>query len=137
MGNFEISNNDTGKARIFDPIFQEKDAELTFAGAGTVAEGTVLGIVTVSQTFFPFKSDAADGSQIPKAVLTYEQSADGAGDVIIRPMIGGEVDYNYLVFEKVGDDLDTVISGETVREHLRKYGIIARESVRLDESDNQ
>ena len=43
MANPEITNNDYSQVEVFSPIYQETGALLTFAGAGTVADGTVLG----------------------------------------------------------------------------------------------
>lgn len=95
--------------------------------------------VTGGEKFKPFESDNVDGSQIPNAILTYPVTATGAGDVIIRPLIAGEVLDNVLVYTKTGDDIDTVPDGQlkTVRELMRDAGIIIREGRAVDELDNQ
>lgn len=103
-----------------------------------VGDKFALAVASVNE-FVPFKSDNVDGSEIPKAILNYEKIATGAGSLDIRPCIAGEVLNSQLVFEKTGDDMDTVPAGqtETVRELLRKHGIILRVGQTLDELDNQ
>lgn len=104
-----------------------------------VGDDFALGVTENANKFVPFQSDAVDGSQIPKAILTYDRTATGAGDLRIRPLIGGEVLESVFVFEKVGDTIDTVPVGqtETVQELLRDVGITVREGRAVDELDNQ
>ncbi|MCK5612878.1 hypothetical protein KAR91_63985 [Candidatus Pacearchaeota archaeon] len=95
--------------------------------------------VTGGEKFKPFQSDNVDGSQIPNAIITYAVTTTGSGDVIVRPLIEGEVLDNVLVYTKSGDDIDTVPDGQlkTVRELMRDAGIIIREGTVIDELDNQ
>ena len=75
-----ITNNDLGSVILKDAQF--RDGLITFAGAATLLEGTILAVDSVSLKFVPFvKGGATNENGIPKAILTYELTAAGAGEV--------------------------------------------------------
>ena len=81
MTNLTITNVDLGNVILKDGEF--RDDLLTFAGAGTVVEGTILARDSVSLKLVPFvKGGVTNENGIPKAVLTYDVTAAGAGDEV-------------------------------------------------------
>lgn len=129
MQNIEITNNDPLGIVIWDPVFE--DATLTFAGAETWPAGAVLGKVTATGKYVRFDAAAVDGSEVPKAVLSQEVTAAGAGDVAGRPLISGRVRAGDLV-----DAADAALTGAQL-DQLRDYTIIALATNQLAELDNQ
>jgi hypothetical protein len=133
MSNITITNNDIGNVILKDGKFD--DGLLTFAGAGTVIEGTILAIDSVSLKFIPFvKGGTTNEDGIPKAVLTYDVTATGAGDETIRAMVGGEVRQDKLVIDADGDNSNV---DAAVLSQLRDYSIIPIKNVQLNILDNQ
>lgn len=65
------------------------------SGAGVVARGTVMGIVTASGKYIPSASAASDGSQTPVAVLADTVDATSA-DVASGAYFSGEFNSNAL-----------------------------------------
>ena len=115
----------------------------TFSVAGlsfVVTEGTgtdfsagdnfALAVTAVNKWVY-YDSSAVDGSEIPTAILPREEVATGAGDVLRRILIAGEVNEGLLVFDQ-GETIS-----ETIREQLRKFGIILRSARSVDSLDNQ
>jgi len=110
------------------------DELLTFAGAGTVVAGTILARDTASTKLVPFVVGGSGGEEIPKAVLTYDVTATGAGDESIRAMVAGRVKKERLVIDADGDDSNI---GPAVKDQLRDYGgIIALTVEQLAQLDN-
>lgn len=89
-----------------------------------------LGVTAVNKWVY-YDSSAVDGSEIPTAILPREEVATGAGDVLRRILIGGEVNEGLLVFDQ-GETIS-----ETIREQLRNFGIILRSARSVDSLDNQ
>jgi hypothetical protein len=71
------------------------------------------------------------GAQIPKAVLTYEVSAAGAGNVSARVMVSGEVRRDKLVIDAGGSVTDAIV------DMLRSFGLVALPVDELNIQDNQ
>ena len=112
-----------------------RDSELTFAGAGTVLEGTILARDSVSGKLVPYViGGATNENGIPKSVLTYEVTATGAGDAPVRDMITGTVRAAKLVVDADGDgsNLTPVILDE-----LRDYSLVSVDTTELNILDNQ
>ena len=113
----------------------DHDELLTFAGADTFAEGTILARDSVSLKLVLFvKGGVANENGIPKAVLTYEVSNVGAGDVPVRALQKGKVNFNRLIIDADGDNtnIDAV-----VMDQLRDYGIETQNVKDLSILDNQ
>ena len=128
-----ITNNDLGNVILRSGKFE--DGLLTFAGAGTVLEGTILARDSVSLKYVPFvKGGATNGNGIPKAVLTYPVTAAGAGDEAIRAGISGEYRKEKLVIDADGDASN--IDG-AVKDQLRDYELTPVDVQELNILDNQ
>lgn len=128
-----VTNNDLGSVVLNEGAF--RDGLLTFAGAATVLAGTILARDSVSLKYVPFvKGGITNENGIPKAVLTYEVTAAGAGDVPIRDMVSGTVRAAKLVIDADGDatNVDAV-----VLDQLRDYSLISIDTTELNILDNQ
>ena len=129
MANIEITNNKTRGIVLWEPVHE--DAVAVFGGAATWPAGSVLGKVTASGKYARFAPGAADGSEVPIAVLSQDVEAAGAGDVPIRPVIAGRVRAGDLV-----NNVDAALTAVQI-DQLRDYSIIALGITQLAELDNQ
>jgi hypothetical protein len=112
--------------------------------AFTVTEGTgadfvagdfaTMTVATGSNKYVPFATDGAGGAQIPKAVLTYDVTATGAGDEVIRAGIEGIVRIDKLIIDADGDGSNIT---DAILDELRNYGITPRTVSELNDFDNQ
>lgn len=134
MPNINVTNVDMGP----NPILQGasfRDDVLTFAGAGTFVAGTILARDSVSGNLVPFvKGGVTNENGTPKALLTYDVEAAGAGDVPIRAGVAGEYRKEQLVIDADGDDsnIDAVVIDQ-----LRDYGLTPIDVDELNILDNQ
>ena len=133
MENITVTNVDLGSVIFRDAQF--RDDLLTFAGAATVLEGTILARDSVTLKLVPFvKGGATNENGIPKAVLTYDVTAAGAGDESIRDMVSGSVRAGRLIIDADGDASN--IDAE-VLDQLRDYSLITIDVQELNIPDNQ
>jgi hypothetical protein len=133
MSNLTITNVDVGGVIIRGAEFE--DALLTFAGAGTVYAGTILARDSSTLKYIPFvKGGTTNENGIPKAIITHDITAAGAGDETFRPMISGDVVKERLIIVADGDDTNV---DAAVRDELRDYGIVVINVEELNELDNQ
>ena len=132
MANITITNCDLGQIEVQDGKF--RDETLLFGGAGTVKAGTLLGRITASGKLAPYASGATDGSESPLAVLTYDVTADAAGDVQVRALVAGDVNASRLIIAADGDASNIT---PAILDELRSYGIVALPVDQLAAYDNQ
>lgn len=133
MSNLTATNIDNGS--VFIDCGEFEDGLLTFAGAGTVVEGTILAVDSTTLKYVPFvKGGTTNENGIPKAVLTYDVVAAGAGDEAIRAGIEGYVRIDKLVIAADGDSSNV---DKAVQDQLRDYGITPRTVSELNSFDNQ
>lgn len=131
--NLTITNNDKGSVLLETGEF--RDELITFAGADTFAEGTILARDSVSGKLVLFvKGGATNENGIPKAVLTYPVTATGAGDVAARVAISGKFRKERLIIDADGDDSN--IDGAVI-DQLRDYGLTPVNVTELGIQDNQ
>lgn len=127
-----ITNVDIGSPELHSGEF--RDGALVFAGAGTSLAGTILGRVTASGKFTPFVIGGSGGEEIPKAVLTYDVTATGAGDIQIRALTSGAVKKDKLIIAADGDGSNIT---EAILDQLRDYNISPVDAFELGRLDNQ
>ena len=128
-----IENVDQGTVVLADAIHD--DGLLTFAGAATSLEGTILARDSVSLKFVPYViGGSTNENGIPKAILTYPVTAVGAGDEAIRAMVSGRVVQERLVVAADGDASNIT---DAILDQLRDYGIVAESVTELSILDNQ
>lgn len=101
MGNITTTNCDSGSFEISGGVFE--DDSLTFGAAGTVKAGTILARDSVSLKLVPFvKGGATNENGIPKAMITYDVVATGAGNLPVRVMVGGTGSFNRAIIHADG-----------------------------------
>ncbi len=133
MANLTITNNDV--SNVIHSEIEQADGLLVFAGAGTVISGTILARDSVSLKYVIFvKGGGTNENGIPKAVVSYDITAAGAGDVSIRAIVKGNVKLEKLVIDADGDasNVDAAVTDE-----LRDYAIVALSVQELNILDNQ
>lgn len=133
MANLTITNNDLGSVVHEKGSF--RDDLLTFAGAATVVEGTILARDSASLKLVPYViGGSTNENGIPKAILTYDVTATGAGDVPIRDMVSGAVRAERLVVDADGDASNITAA---ILDQLRAYGLVSIDVQELNILDNQ
>lgn len=133
MANITITNCDLGNVILEGADI--RDELLTFAGAATVLAGTILARDSVSLLLVPFeKGGSTNENGIPKAVLTYDVTAAGAGDEAVRVCVGGKVRKERLIIDADGDGSNI---DDAVLDQLRDYAIIPIDVQELNILDNQ
>ena len=132
MANLTITSNDLSNVILKDAEF--RDELLTFGGAGTVVEGTILARDSVSLKLVPFvKGGSTNENGIPKAIVTYDVTATGAGDVAIRAGVAGSFRAEELVIDADGDASNV---DNAVLDQLRAYGFTPIDVQELNIADN-
>lgn len=98
-----------------------------------VGDAFTLNVVDEGEKWTPYVDGAVDGSGIASGVLPAALTATGAGDLLRRMIVGGEMAKDVMVID--GGVVGTI--PESVVLSLRNFGIVVREGVRVDELDNQ
>lgn len=133
MANIEITNVDIGSVALYDE--ELRDDLLTFTGAATRLAGTILARDSVSLKLVPYViGGVTNENGIPKAVLTYEVIAAGAGDIPVRALVTGVVNKNRLIVAADGSGVNIT---KAILDQLRSYSIVAIDSLQLSKLDNQ
>jgi len=133
MATLTITNVDRGHV-IIDGRFY-KDDVLNFAGAGTVAAGTILARDSVSKKLVPFvKGGSTNENGIPKTIVGYDVVAAGSGDLAVRALADGVVRKDKLIIAADGDatNVDAV-----VLDQLQDYNIATEIVTDISVLDNQ
>lgn len=79
-----------------NPVLFTKNVTIA-SGAGKLARGTVLGVVTASKKYVTVNSANTDGSQTAKAILAYPVDATSA-DVVATVYWSGPFNREKLIF---------------------------------------
>lgn len=128
-----ITNVDLGNVLIRDAEFV--DAEITFGGADTYVEGTILALDSGTLKWIAFvKGGVTADNGIPKGILTYDVVATGAGDLTNRIAVKGTFNFGRVVIDADGDNsaVDAAVKSE-----LQDFGIILIPVQELNILDNQ
>lgn len=133
MSNITITNNDLGNVILQNAEF--RDGAITFTGAATLLEGTILAVDSVSLKFVPFvKGGVTNENGIPKAILTYAVTAAGAGDEQARIGVSGSYRKERLVIDADGNASNV---DQAVIDQLRDYSLVPIDVQELNILDNQ
>jgi hypothetical protein len=119
MANSTTTSNSYSNAIAVDGEVS-RDEVIVFDGAGTVLRGTILGRVAATGKLKPMATAAVDGSEVACAVLAYEVTALGAGDVAARALVRGQVNRNRLIIALDGSGVNIT---PAILDQLRDYGI--------------
>ena len=123
MPNMTVSDINPGSVELGECTFD--DELLTFAGADVLAPGTILARNTSTLKLQIYaKAGVSNGNGIPTCVLPYGVTATGAGDIKVRVITSGRLNFNRLVIDAVGDNstLDA-----TVKDLLKDQGLIVEQ----------
>jgi len=133
MANITITNNDLNSPILEGAEF--RDDVINFAGADTLAPGTILARDSVSGKLVIYvKGGVTNENGIPKVILPYEVVATGAGDVQARVAVSGKFRKAKLVIDADGDDSNI---DAPVLDQLRDYGLVPVDVEELNIQDNQ
>jgi len=134
MANIVITNVDNGSV-VLERGQTQHDATFTAAGAGTLLAGTILAVDSVSSKYVVFeKGGTTNENGIPKAVITYDVVAAGAGDLTVDVQVSGKFRLERMVIDADGDSSNI---DQAVKDQLRDYGLIAVPVRDLSALDNQ
>ena len=121
-----------------NPILSDaefRDELLTLAGADVIAPGTILARDSVSQKLVLFvKGGSTNQNGIPKAILTYQVTSTGAGDVPIRAGVSGKFRKEKLIIDADGTGANV---DAAVLDQLRDYSLVPSNVTELNIVDNQ
>ncbi len=116
-------------------VTEAEQAELTSAGADTVARLTILGRITATGLYgFYNVGNSPAGTGTPVAVSLSEVVAAGAGDDPLAVMLGGRIDESKLIVDGTGPGVGIT---EAIKDSLRTYGIIVDSYTETAALDNQ
>lgn len=132
MANITIENVDLGNVVLDSGVF--RDDVITFAGADVLAEGTILARTTATGKLGIYAIGGAGGLGVPVAVLTYEVTATGAGDVPVRALVSGKVREELLIVDADGDGSNIT---PAILDQLRNVSIVPVSVTELNVLDNQ
>jgi hypothetical protein len=141
MSNQLFTNYSTAKTFVFDNRYSKGTFEYTNNDVTTVTfpVGTVLGRISATQVIVPLASGASDGSQYPVGILAEEISVEYGESYSEEAAFCtyGDVVESQLSFDG-SDDLDTVISGRSLRDRIAAdtVGIRLIASTDLTGTDN-
>jgi hypothetical protein len=90
--------------------------------------------VVANGKLVPFAIAGAGGAQYPLAVLGYEVSKDGAGDLAVRPIISGKVNRDRLIIDLDGTGANIT---DVILDQLRAAGVTALKVGQISIADNQ
>lgn len=121
-----------GAATVFEVgglRFTITDGSTDFAAGDTAT----LTVATAASKLVPFNPAGAGGAQRPVAVLTYEVTKSGAGDLPIRALIAGKVNKDRLIIDVDGTGANITAA---ILDELRGMGIVALDVKQLAALDN-
>lgn len=107
---------------------------ITDGAADFVVADTATLTVAADGKLVPYVIAGAGGAQIPKAVLTYDVTAAGAGDESIRDMVSGSVRAERLIIDADGDASNITAA---ILDQLRDYSLVSIDVQELNILDNQ
>lgn len=132
MVNKVVTNIDLGSS-ILDGV-NFRDDTMTFAGADTMAPGTILARDSGTLKLVIFvKGGVTAENGIPKVILTEEIVAAGAGDEAVRVAVEGRFVKERLIIDADGDDSNI---DAAVIDQLRDFGLTPIDVQELQSFDN-
>jgi hypothetical protein len=137
MSNQLFQNYDTAKIFGFGKRTEVGSYTNDTYDTVTLAAGTLMGRVAATNKIVPLESGASDGSQIPLGFVLNTQSIEAGATDNVALVVAGDV-VEGLITLQGSDNLDTVISGRTLRDRILgdTMGIILKSTDELTGYDN-
>lgn len=117
-------------------VIETAGLQFTVTDGGTdfvIGDAATL-TVAADGKLVPYAIAGAGGAQVPKAILTYDVTATGAGDEAIRDMVSGVVRAEKLVIDADGDASNIT---DAILDQLRDYTLVTIDVQELNILDNQ
>lgn len=102
---------------------RSRDTVTVVSGAGVIAAGTVLGMITASGKYTTALLASSDGSEGAAAIALYEVDATSADAKVVIVARDAEVNMNMLTY---GADINTAPEKVAANALLAAKGIIVR-----------
>lgn len=132
MANITTTQVDLGAVALENPKFA--DDVFTAAGAKTFKAGTILARDSASLKLVVYAiGGVTNGNGIPKAILTYDVVAAGAGDIPIRALISGVVNSTRLIVDADGTGANIT---KAILDQLRAESIVPQAVLQTSIYDN-
>lgn len=140
---FEDPNGALVASRLILTVGEGTTTIFTVAGLQfTVTDGSTDFAVTdkfslsvlANGKLVPYVIGGIGGAQIPKTVLSYDVTAEGAGDEPIRSVVSGCMHQNRLIIDGDGDGSNIT---NAIVDQLRDFGITPIDVSELSRLDNQ
>jgi hypothetical protein len=106
---------------------------ITEGSTDFVAADTFTMAVVANGKMVPFVIGGVAGAGVPKAVISYDVVAAGAGDEPCRPAISGEVRKEKLIIDADGDGSNIT---DAILDQLRDFTIVSQDVAELNIADN-
>jgi hypothetical protein len=106
---------------------------ITEGGTDFVATDTFTMVVVANGLMVPFVIGGVAGAGVPKAVISYDVVAAGAGDEPVRPAVSGEVRKEKLIINADGDGSNIT---DAILDQLRGFTIVSQDVQELNIADN-
>ncbi len=117
-------------------VFEAGGLQFTITDGGTDFSAGATATLTVAADgkLVPYSPAGVGGAQVPVAVLTYEVSRTGSGDVAVRALFEGEVNKNRLIIDVDGSGVNIT---KAICDQLISHGIFPTDVQQLSRLDNQ
>lgn len=136
-GQQAIINFDISKIFIFGNRYNKAVFTNDTYDPLTLPGGTLMGRVAATGEIIPCASGASDGSQFPIGILAQEIEIEDGDSHDLLYCHGGDVVAEKIIFDG-SDDLDTIVDGRQLRDHLTMMGInVIEGTTEMTSYDNQ
>lgn len=136
-GQQAIVNTNTAKIFLWNRRSAFGTLNNSYYAALRFLMGTVMARVAATNLLVPFVSTGLDGRQHPIGVLMVDYLVAGGANQVVYYMDDGDVAEEQLIFYNGFDNLNTAISGRTVRDILKSVGVKCVPSQEQTNYDNQ
>jgi hypothetical protein len=135
-GQQAIINTDTSKIFIWNNRYKKGNYTNSTYDPETILAGRLMGRVAATQELVKHVASASDGSQFPIGVLAHDVTIEDGDTVELTICDAGDIPENKIILQ-TGNDLDTVISSQSIRDRIKYLGINLVPSTEMTEYDNQ
>lgn len=133
LGGITITNNDIGSVELFDVVYGDPDVFTPTTSDRLYPKGLLLGRLT-GGTLTPFTTDDTPaGSGTFVGVLGSPAQATGLTPLNLTYIVSGQVRLGKL---SIDDTSAAVVITDTIKDDMRRQGVIPLTTTELDQIDN-